>query len=429
MRSTITDIRDNTAERNIHEYPHQMYDVEALRRTVPILATDVRGKPLVYLDNAATTQKPLAVIEAESRYYQTGNANVHRGVHLLSQRATEAYEEARETLRGFINARSLREIVFTRGTTEAINLVAHSWGLANLAPGDEILLTHMEHHSNIVPWQILAETTGAKLIVTPVNHWGELDMQAFADLLGPRTKIAAVTHVSNTLGTINPLKEMTELAHEKGAVVLADGAQAVPHMAVDVQDLDVDFYAFSGHKMYGPMGIGVLYGKEHLLRDMPPYQSGGDMILSVDFDKTTYNGLPYRFEAGTPNVAGAVGLAAAVDVLQDIGLDAIETWEQDLLTYATGMLHTVPGLEIIGQAMEKTAVISFTLEGIHPHDAGTILDREGVAVRTGHHCTQPLMKRFGITGTTRMSLGMYSTAQEIDALVRALHKTLEVFSS
>ena len=384
---------------------------------------------LTYLDNAATTQKPQPVIDAVSSFYEADNANVHRGVHLLSQRATEAYEEARETLRAFINAPNLREMIFTRGATESINLVAHSWGYANLAPGDEILITHMEHHSNIVPWQIVAQTTGAKLVVAPVNDRGELDMQAYKNLLGSKTRMVAATHVSNSIGTINPIKKIAALAHDAGALVLADGAQAVPHMAVDVQDLGVDFYAFSGHKMYGPTGIGVLWGKEHLLRDMPPYQSGGDMILSVDFEKTTYNSLPYKFEAGTPNIAGAVGLAEAVRVMQGIGMDAIEAWEQDLLTYATGKLHTVPGLEIVGEATHKAAVISFTIEGVHPHDVGTILDREGVAVRTGHHCTQPLMKRFGIPATTRMSLGMYSTPEDIDALVEALLKVVEVFES
>jgi cysteine desulfurase/selenocysteine lyase len=404
------------------------YDVDRIRRDFPILHRTVRGgKPLVYLDNAATTQKPQAVIDRLVRYYSEENSNVHRGVHYLSEVATAAYESARTTVRKFINARDEKEIVFTRGTTESINLVTSSWGRRNVGAGDEVLITAIEHHSNIVPWQLLCEEKGAKLRIAPVNDAGEVILDEFAKLLTRRTKIVAFGHASNALGTINPIRKMIVMAHANGSVVLIDGAQGVPHLTVDVQDLDCDFYAFSGHKVYGPTGIGVLYGKQALLDAMPPYQGGGDMILSVSFEKTTYNALPYKFEAGTPNISGVIGLATALDYVSSIGLENIAAHEHDLLLYATARLEEIPGLRIIGTAAEKASVISFTLEGVHPHDIGTILDQDGIAVRTGHHCAQPLMMRFNVPATGRASFGLYNTREEADALVAGLHKVVEVF--
>jgi cysteine desulfurase/selenocysteine lyase len=404
------------------------YEVQRIRRDFPILHRTIRGgKKLVYLDNAATTQKPQAVIDRLVRYYSEENSNVHRGVHYLSEVATAAYESARTTVKRFINARDEKEVIFTRGTTESINLVTNSWGRRNVGAGDEILITAIEHHSNIVPWQLLCEEKGARLRVAPVNDSGELILEEFAKLLTPRTKIVAFGHASNALGTINPVKRMIAMAHANGSVVLIDGAQGVPHLEVDVQDLDCDFYAFSGHKVYAPTGIGVLYGKQALLESMPPYQGGGDMILSVSFEKTTYNALPYKFEAGTPNIEGVIGLATALDYVSAIGLQNISAHEQDLLHYATASLKEIPGLRIIGTAAEKASVISFTLEGVHPHDIGTILDQEGIAVRTGHHCAQPLMMRFNVPATGRASFGLYNTREEADALVAGLHKVVEVF--
>ena len=404
------------------------FDVERVRADFPILATEVHGKPLVYLDNAATSQKPRAVIDAIMRYYQGTNANVHRGVHHLSEVATEDYEGARRTVQQFINAPHIHEIIFVRGTTEGINLVAQTFGRTRIGAGDEVLITGLEHHSNIVPWQILCQEKGAKLRVAPINDDGELLLDEFAKLLGPKTKLAAVTHVSNALGTINPLKKMIELAHSHGVPVLVDGAQAVPHMKVDVQALDCDFYTFSGHKVYGPTGIGVLYGKTALLESMPPYQGGGDMISSVTFDKTTYNKLPYKFEAGTPDIAGVIGLGAALKYVNSLGIENIGAHEHDLLEYATQKLLAIPGVRIIGTAKEKAAVISFVIEGAHPHDIGTILDQQGIAIRTGHHCSQPIMERFGIPATARASFAMYNTRAEIDALVRGIEKVREVFA-
>jgi cysteine desulfurase/selenocysteine lyase len=397
------------------------------RTDFPILKTRVHGKPLVYLDNAATTQKPLAVIEAESRYYSTCNANVHRGVHSLSQLATDAYEGARAKVQGLLNAASASEIIFVRGSTEAINLVAQSYGRSRLHAGDEIVLSQMEHHSNIVPWQMLCQQTGARLRIIPVDDSGELQMEVFAGLLNERTRLVAVTHVSNALGTINPVKSIIAIAHAHKVPVLLDGAQAVAHLAVDVQELDCDFYAFSSHKLYGPTGVGVLYGKAALLDAMPPYQGGGDMIRSVSFAETTYNTLPYKFEAGTPNIAGVIGLGAAIDYVSGIGLEVLGAHEQGVLDYATPLLAEVPGLRIIGSAREKTGIVSFVLEGMHPHDIGTILDREGVAIRTGHHCTMPLMERYGVPATARASFALYNTRQEVDVLVNALLKAKELF--
>ncbi|HKB80693.1 MAG TPA: cysteine desulfurase [Thermoanaerobaculia bacterium] len=403
------------------------YDVERIRGDFPILGRDVHGKRLVYLDNAATTQKPRAVIDRIVRYYSEENSNVHRGVHMLSEVATAAYEASRTTVKRFLNARDEKEIVFTRGTTEGINLVAASWGRRHVKRDHEVLITAIEHHSNIVPWQLLCEETGAHLRVVPVNDAGEIVIEEFARLLGPRTKIAAFGHASNALGTINPVKRMTAMAHAAGAVVLIDGAQGVPHLNVDVQDLDCEFYAFSGHKVYGPTGIGVLYGKREVLEEMPPYQGGGDMILSVTFEKTTYNALPYKFEAGTPNIAGAIGLGTALEYVEAIGLPNVAAHEHDLLRYATALLKEIPGLRIIGNAAEKASVISFTLDGVHPHDIGTVLDQQGIAIRTGHHCAQPLMMRFNVPATGRASFGLYNTREEAEALVAGLHRTIEVF--
>jgi cysteine desulfurase / selenocysteine lyase len=404
------------------------YDVERVRRDFPILHRTVRGgKKLVYLDNAATTQKPQVVIDRLLRYYADENSNVHRGVHYLSEVATAEYERARTTVKRFLSARNEKEIVFTRGTTESINLVSNAWGRRNVAAGDEVLITAIEHHSNIVPWQLLCEEKNARLRVAPVNDEGEIILEEFARLLTPRTKIVAIGHASNALGTINPVKRMISMAHANGSVVLIDGAQGVPHLGVDVQDLDCDFYAFSGHKVYGPTGIGALYGKEALLEAMPPYQGGGDMILSVSFEKTTYNALPYKFEAGTPNIAGVIGLASALEYVAGVGLDNIGAHEQDLLHYTTARLHEIAGLRIIGTASEKASVISFTLEGVHPHDIGTVLDQQGIAIRTGHHCAQPLMMRFKVPATGRASFGMYNTREEADALIGGLHDVVEVF--
>jgi cysteine desulfurase/selenocysteine lyase len=406
----------------------QPFDVERIRRDFPILHTKVHGHPLVYLDNAATSQKPRSVIDALVRYYEGENANIHRGVHYLSQLATEEFEKARETVRGFVNAAQASEIIFTRGTTEAINLVAQTYGRVHVGAGDEVLITAMEHHSDIVPWQILCEEKGAKLRVAPINDAGELVLEDYEKLLGPRTKIVAVGHVSNALGTINPLKRMVALAHARGIPVLVDGAQAVPHLAVDVQDLDADFYAFSGHKMYGPTGIGVLYGKHALLDAMPPYQGGGDMISSVTFEKTTYNKLPHKFEAGTPDMAGVAGLKAAIEYMDGIGIAKIAAHEHELLEYATEVVGALPGVRLIGTAREKASVLSFVLDEVHPHDIGTILDQQGIAVRTGHHCAQPVMERFQIPATVRASFAVYNTKAEVDALVRGIRKVREVFA-
>jgi cysteine desulfurase/selenocysteine lyase len=403
------------------------YDVERVRKDFPILAERVHGKPLVYLDNAATTQKPLAVIESEVALYEHSYANIHRGVHHLSVEASEAYEKAREKARAFINASNEREIVFVRGTTEGINLVAQTFGRANVGAGDEVLISALEHHSNIVPWQMLCEEKGARLVVAPINDRGEVRMDELEKRLSQRTKIVAIAHVSNALGTLNPVKEIVALAHARGVAVLVDGAQAAPRLRVDVRDLDCDFYTFSGHKMYGPSGVGILYGKEALLEAMPPWQGGGDMIRSVTFEKTTYNILPYKFEAGTPNIAGGIGLGAAIDYIDALGIDAIEAHENDLLAYATQRLTAIPGLRVIGTAARKAAVLSFTLEGVHPHDVGTVLDREGIAVRTGHHCAQPVMDFFQVPATSRASFGLYNTRSEVDVLFAGLEKVVEMF--
>ncbi|MHB8874534.1 MAG: SufS family cysteine desulfurase [Myxococcaceae bacterium] len=406
--------------------PGGALELERLRADFPILEQRVRGKPLVYLDSAATTQKPRQVIDAISRYYAEGNANIHRGVHQLSQLATDAFEAARGKVRRFVNARSTKEIIFTRGTTESINLVAQSFGRPRLAPGDEILLTALEHHSNIVPWQIVCEQTGAKLKVVPMTDDGELRMDELEKLLSPRTRLLAMVHVSNALGTVNPVARAIALAHAAFVPVLIDGAQAVAHLPVDVQALGCDFYAFSAHKLYGPTGVGVLYGRQELLEAMPPYQGGGDMIRSVTFEKTTYNELPYKFEAGTPHIAGVIGLGEAIDWVNAAGLARIAAYEHELLAYGTEALSGVPGLRLVGTAREKAGVLSFVLEGVHPHDVGTILDAEGIAVRTGHHCAQPVMERLGVPATTRASLAVYNTRSELDALVEGLAKVREV---
>jgi cysteine desulfurase / selenocysteine lyase len=403
-------------------------DIAKVRADFPILASRVHGHDLVYLDNAATSQKPQVVIDAIVRYYQSANANIHRGVHYLSQLATQEFEAGRQTVQHFVNAAHASEIVFTRGTTEAINLVAQSYGRRHVAAGDEVLVTAMEHHSDIVPWQMLCEEKGAKLAVAPINDRGELILEEFEKLLGPKTKLVAIAHVSNALGTINPVKKIVALAHAQGIPVVVDGAQAVPHIAVDVQDLDVDFYAFSGHKMYGPTGIGALYAKAALLEAMPPYQGGGDMISSVTFEKTTYNKVPHKFEAGTPDMAGVAGLKAAIEYMNGIGVDKIAAHEHDLLEYATDAVRALPGIRIIGTAAEKASVLSFTVEDVHPHDIGTILDQEGIAVRTGHHCAQPVMERYKIPATVRASFAVYNTRAEVDALVRGLRKVREVFA-
>jgi cysteine desulfurase / selenocysteine lyase len=401
-------------------------DVERIRRDFPILDQVIHGRKLVYLDNAATSQKPRAVIDAIVRYYEHLNANIHRGVHTLSMRATEAHDEARETVRRFIQAADASEIIFVRGATEAVNLVAETYGRANVGEGDEVLISAMEHHSNIVPWQILCEEKRAHLRVAPINDAGELELEAFEKLLTPRTRMVAVAHVSNALGTVNPLRKIIQLAHAHDVPVLVDGAQAVPHMPVDVQALGCDFYAFSGHKVYGPTGIGVLYGKEEVLAEMPPYQGGGDMISSVTFEKTTYNVVPYKFEAGTPDIAGAIGLGAALEYVGKLGMDRIAAHEHELLAYATEKVSAIDGVQLIGTARERVGVVSFTLDGVHPHDLGTILDRDGIAIRTGHHCAQPVMERFGVPATARASFAVYNTHEEVDALVDGIGKAREV---
>jgi cysteine desulfurase/selenocysteine lyase len=404
------------------------FEVERIREDFPVLKQTIHGKPLVYLDSAATAQKPYAVIEAIRKFHEVDCANIHRGVHELSQRSTEAYEETRGKMKRFLNARTKSELIFVRGTTEGINLVSSAWGRKNVKEGDEIVISAMEHHSNIVPWQILCEEKAAKLRVIPMNDRGELLLEEYEKLLNPRTRMVAVAHISNALGTVNPVRQIIEMAHRAGALALIDGAQAAPHTKVDVQALDADFYTLSGHKLYGPTGIGILYGKSKLLNAMPPYQGGGDMIRTVTFEKTTYNDLPYKFEAGTPNIAGGIGLGAALDYVNHIGLNRIAAYEHELLVYATEALERVPGLRLIGTAREKAAVLSFVIEGIHPHDIGTVLDRQGIAVRTGHHCAQPVMDRFHVPATTRASLALYNTFGEIDALVAGIHKVKEVFS-
>lgn len=403
------------------------FDVERVRADFPVLKQTIHGKPLVYLDNAATAQKPRAVIDAIVKFYEVDCANIHRGVHELSQRSTAAYEETRSKVRRFLNARSNHEIIFVRGTTEGINLVTQTWGRANLKQGDEIIIAGLEHHSNIVPWQILCEQSGAVLRIIPIDEPGDLILEEYEKLLGPRTRMVAIGHVSNALGTINPVGRIVHMAHDAGALALIDGAQAVPHMPVDVSALDADFYALSGHKLFGPTGIGVLYGKADLLDAMPPYQGGGDMIRTVTFEKTTYNDLPYKFEAGTPDIAGGIGLGAAVDYVTQLGIDKIAAYEHELLLYATEALEQIPGLRIVGTAREKAAVLSFVMQGIHPHDIGTVLDHQGIAVRTGHHCAQPVMDRYHIPATTRASLAFYNTPAEIDVLVAGLYKVKEVF--
>lgn len=404
------------------------FDVQQVRRDFPILAERVHGKPLVYLDSANTSQKPQAVLDAMDDYYRHANANIHRATHLLSERATALYEGARAKAAAFVNAPDPHAIVLTKGTTDGINLVAQSYGRSTLRAGDEVLISWLEHHSNIVPWQMLCEQTGAVLRVAPINEAGEIDLDEYGALLSKRTRIVAVGHVSNALGTINPVRQIVEQAHVRGAVVLIDGAQAAPHIPVDVQALDCDFYAFSSHKMYGPTGVGVLYGRPSLLEAMPPYQGGGDMIASVTFEKTVYNVVPYKFEAGTPNIAGVAGFGAAVDYLMAIDRVGAGAHEDAVLDYATACVREIPGTRIIGEARQKTGVLSFLMEGVHPHDAGTILDNEGVAVRTGQHCAQPVMDRYGITATIRASLGIYNTCEEIDVFVRALDKVRKVFA-
>lgn len=403
--------------------------VAAIREDFPQLSASVHGKPLVYLDNAATTQKPNQVIKAITGFYESECSNIHRGVHQLSVRATDAYEKTRETVRRFINAASEREVIFCSGTTAAINIVANCHGAAQLDPSSEILITHLEHHSNIVPWQLIAEKTGASLRVAPINDEGEVEMDKFLSMLNSKTRIVSVSHVSNALGTINPVKEMIDAAHEVGAVVMLDGAQAVAHLPVDVAELDCDFYAFSGHKLYGPTGVGVLYGKEALLEAMPPYQGGGDMILQVTFEKTIYNRLPYRFEAGTPNIAGVIGLGAAIDYLLELGIERAARWEDELLASATQQVTELGGVKIVGQAKEKTSVLSFVMDDIHPHDIGTILDKAGVAIRAGHHCAQPVMDRYKVPATARASFSVYNTQADVDALIQSVLRVQEMFGN
>jgi cysteine desulfurase / selenocysteine lyase len=404
------------------------FDIEKVRADFPILQKKVHGHPLVYLDSAATSQKPRAVIEAIVRYYECDNANIHRGVHFLSQRATEEFENARQSVQLFLHAAHASEIVFVRSATEAINLVAQTYGRVHVGAGDEVLITAMEHHSNIVPWQLLCDEKRAKLRIAPINDNGELILEEFERLLAPRTKMVAVAHVSNALGTINPVAEIARMAHAKNIPVLVDGAQAAPHLAVNVEELECDFYVFSGHKTYGPTGIGALYGRSALLEAMPPYQGGGDMITSVTFEKTLYNKVPHKFEAGTPDMSGAVGLRAALEYLDNLGMDIVAEYEHELLRYATEVVSAIPGVRLIGTAKEKAGVLSFVMEGIHPHDIGTILDQEGIAIRTGHHCAQPVMERFGIDATARASFGLYNTKEEIDVLVRGIQKVQEVFA-
>jgi cysteine desulfurase/selenocysteine lyase len=406
----------------------ERFDPARARADFPILGREVRGKPLVYLDNAATTQKPRAVLDAMTRYYEESNANVHRGVHLLSERATKAFEDARLAVARFVNAPDPREVIFVRGTTEAVNLVAQTFGRQRVGPGDEVLVTGMEHHSNIVPWQMLCEAQGARLAVVPVTDAGDLDLDALDRLLGPRTRLLAVTQVSNALGTVNPIREIVSRAHARGVPVLVDGAQGMPHLGFDVAASGADFYAFSAHKLYGPTGIGVLWGRRALLEEMPPWQGGGDMILSVSFEKTVYNALPYKFEAGTPAIAEAVGLAAAVDYLETLGLPAVASHERALLAYAVERLREIPDLRLVGTPAERAGVVSFLVGDIHPHDLATVLDRHGVAVRAGHHCAQPLMHRFGVAATARASVGLYNVREDVDTLVRAIHAAREVFA-
>lgn len=413
-----------TPERDRSDEP---FDVARVREDFPVLAERVHGKPLAYLDNAATAQKPRAVIQRLAKYYETENSNIHRGVHRLSEKATQAYEDARGTLRRFVNAAEDREIVFVRGATEAINLVARCYGGARLQAGDEVVVSAMEHHSNIVPWQIVCREKGARLRVVPIDDRGDMVLEEYHRLLGPRTRMVALPHVSNALGTVNPVRELVRAAHGVGAPVLIDGAQGAPHAVVDVQDLDCDFYAFSGHKLYGPTGVGVLYGKADLLEAMPPYQGGGDMILSVSFEKTEYNVLPYKFEAGTPHIAGVVGLGAAVDYLEALGLDAVAAHEDRLLAHAVERLARTPGVRFIGTPERRASLVSFVLDGVHAHDVGTILDREGVAVRTGHHCAMPVMERYGVPATVRASFGCYNTETEVDALADGLEKAGRIF--
>ena len=417
-------------ERSIHPVrPHSAgLDAERIRSEFPILDQQVHGMPLAYLDNAATTQKPRQVIEEIDRYYREYNANIHRGVHTLSMKATEAFEGARGRVASFINAGSTREIIFVRGTTEAINLVAQSWGPGRLHPGDEILISAMEHHSNIVPWQMLCGQTGATLRVAPINDAGELMMDEYERMLGEKTRLVAVVHISNALGTINPVQRIVELARQHGAITLIDGAQAAAHAQIDVQALGCDFYAFSGHKLYGPTGIGVLWGREALLEEMPPWQGGGDMIKVVTFEQSQYNDLPYKFEAGTPDIAGVIGLGTAIDYVERLGVDEIAAYEQELLTYATEAALAVKGLRLIGTAAHKAAILSFVLDGIHPHDIGTILDHQGIAIRTGHHCAFPVMERFGVPATARASFAIYNTPVEVDRLIRGVEAARKVFS-
>jgi cysteine desulfurase/selenocysteine lyase len=402
------------------------FDVDKIRADFPILHQNIHGKPLVYFDNAATTQKPIPVIQALSAYYETINANIHRGIHTLAEKATAGYEETRETCRSFINAKLTEEIIFTRGTTEGINLVASTYGRQHVTKGGEVIISTMEHHSNIVPWQMLCEEKGATLRVIPIDENGDIIFEEYEKLLSEKTQFVSVVHVSNSLGTINPVKQIIEKAHEYGVKVLVDGAQATSHLHIDVQDLDADFYAFSSHKLYGPTGIGVLYGKKELLEAMPPYQGGGEMIKEVSFEKTTYNDLPYKFEAGTPNIADTIALKTAIEYINHLGKENIARHEDDLLRYATEQLAEIPGLRIIGNAKQKVSVISFVLEGVHHQDIGIILDTQGIAVRTGNHCTQPLMNRFCILGTTRASFSMYNTFEEIDRLVAGLHKVVKM---
>jgi len=404
------------------------FNVERIREDFPVLRQQVHGKPLVYLDSAATSQKPKVVIDTVTQYYLAENSNVHRGIHFLSEQATRAFEDSRAKVARFLNASTDQEIVFVRGATEGINLVAQSFGRMRVKAGDEILISAMEHHSNIVPWQILCQETGAVLRVVPINDRGEFLVDEYAKLLSPKTRLVSVVHVSNALGTINPVKRIVEMAHRQGVPVLIDGAQAAPHLAIDVQELDCDFYVFSSHKLFGPTGVGVVYGKAHHLEAMPPYQGGGDMILSVTFEKTLYNVIPFKFEAGTPHIAGVIGLGAAIDYLDGVGLDRIAAYESGLLTYATEAVSAVPGVRLIGTAKEKASIVTFVLEGVHAHDIGTILDQEGIAIRTGHHCAQPVLQRFGVPATARASMAFYNTRGEIDALVRAIHKVTELFA-
>lgn len=404
------------------------FNVERIREDFPVLRQQVHGKPLVYLDSAATSQKPKVVIDTVTQYYLAENSNVHRGIHFLSEQATRAFENSRAKVARFLNASTDQEIVFVRGATEGINLVAQSFGRMRVKAGDEILISAMEHHSNIVPWQILCQETGAVLRVVPINDRGEFLVDEYAKLLSPKTRLVSVVHVSNALGTINPVKRIVEMAHRRGVPVLVDGAQAAPHLAIDVQELDCDFYVFSSHKLFGPTGVGVVYGKAHHLEAMPPYQGGGDMILSVTFEKTLYNVAPFKFEAGTPHIAGVIGLGAAIDYLDGVGLDRIAAYESGLLAYATEAVSAVPGVRLIGTAREKASIVTFVLEGVHAHDIGTILDQEGIAIRTGHHCAQPVLQRFGVPATARASLAFYNTRGEIDALVRAIHKVTELFA-